>query len=117
MRLRAWLCGFLLFVLVFLPGSFRKIWWLGPERWVHDKGGLGNLWDWLAGLMRYPSEKWSAHPENIRSCAILLAASIVLGAIGFWLGRGRRRDELVADYKDGRFGIEKDGRLGPENPD
>jgi len=113
-RFRSWLWGLTVFALVFIAGSFRKIWLLGPDDlWTGDKGYPTSLWEWLANLPKVPPGTDGAYrPHNIRSCAVLLGISVGLGAVGFWLGRRRRRDEVAGDYKDGRFGLEKDGRLG-----
>jgi hypothetical protein len=116
-RLRAWLCGSALFALVFSLGSLTNNWRMPANKWIFDKGGEShNLWAWLASLPK--SSRWDRRPhqpDNNRSCAILLGASVGLGAIGFWFARGRQRDELMRDYRDGLLGPEKDGRLQPEN--
>jgi hypothetical protein len=115
-RFRQWLCGLTVFALIFVAVSFSEIWLLGPDDLLAGyKGDAVDLWMWLANLPKVPPGHDGAYrPHNIRSCAIFLGISIGLGAVGFWLGRSRRRDEVVGDYKDGRLGSEKDRRFGQE---
>jgi hypothetical protein len=105
------------FTVVFLVGSTADIWFIGPNTWRGDNGKPRNLRAWLASLPSPPpAEKVTYHPDNILRCVALIIISIGFGGITFRLLRGPRRDESLDDYRDGRHGVETDGRIAPKKP-